>query len=80
MNTTQTITQKDVDIILAHKEQFSKPLITLAELSRLDLPQQELMTNQQFKEAIAELREIERQGHKQQLLMFTDMLYSTDMF
>ena len=80
MNTSQTITQKDVDIILAHKEQFSKLLITLAELSRLDLPQQELMTNQQFKEAIAELREIERQGHKQQLLMFTDMLYSTDMF
>lgn len=80
MNTTQTIAQKDIDIILAHKEQFSKPLITLAELSRLDLPKQELMTNHKFKEAISELRDIESQGHKRQLLLFTDMVYNTDIF
>lgn len=78
MNNTQTITQKDIDIILTHKEQFSKPLITLAQLSRLDLPKQELLSNQRFKEAIAELREIESQGHKQQLLLFTDMVYNTE--
>lgn len=78
MNNTQTIIQKDIDIILTHKEQFSKPLITLAQLSRLDLPKQELLSNQRFKEAIAELREIESQGHKQQFLLFTDMVYNTE--
>lgn len=80
MNTSQTITQKDVTIIKEHKEQFAKPLLLLEKVSRLDLTKQEIMANQMFKEAIAELREIDRQGYKQQLFMFTNLVYNTDIF
>ncbi len=80
MNTSQTITQKDVTFIKEHKEQFAKPLLLLEKVSRLDLTKQEIMANQMFKEAIAELREIDRQGYKQQLFMFTNLVYNTDIF
>ncbi len=41
------------------------PLITLAELSWLDLPQQEIINNQEFKQAVAELREIDKQRQRE---------------
>lgn len=80
MNNTKTITQLDMAIIKAHKEQFAKPLLILEQLSRLDLPQQELYQNQLFQQAITELREIDRQGYKRQLKIFVDMVYGGDFF
>ena len=80
MNTTQIITQQDVAIIKAHKEQFAKPLLLLEKVSRLDLPQKELEQNKDFQWAISELKEIDRQGYKRQLKLFSNMVYGGDIF
>ncbi len=79
MNKTQTITQQDIAIIKAHKEQFVKPFHLLEKLSRLDLPQQELEQNKDFQQAISELKEIDRQGYKWQLKLFVNMVYGGDI-
>lgn len=64
----------------AHKEQFAKPLITLMRLSELHLPQNELEQNADFRQAITELREIDRQGLKQLLFSFTNDFFGVDIF
>lgn len=64
----------------SHKEQFAKPLITLMRLSELHLPQNELEQNADFRQAITELREIDRQGLKQLLFSFTNDFFGVDIF
>ena len=73
-------TQQTPAITTAHKEQFAKPLLTLMRLSELHLTQKELEHNADFQQAISQLREIDRHGHKQQLLSFTNELFGVDIF
>lgn len=73
------MTQQDIAIIKAHKEQFAKPLLLLDRVSRLDLPQQELEQNKDFQRAIEELKEIDRQGYKRQMKLFASMVYGGDI-
>ena len=80
MNTTQTITQQDVAIIEAHKEQFAKPFHLLENVIRLDLPKDEWEQNKDFQQAVSELKEIERQGYKRQLKQFVNLVYDGDFF
>ena len=76
----QMYTQQAPAITTAHKEQFAKPLLTLMRLSELHLTQKELEDNADFQQAISQLREIDRQGLKQQLLSFTNELFGVDIF
>ena len=76
----QMYTQQAPAITTAHKEQFAKPLLTLMRLSELHLTQKELEHNTDFQQAITQLREIDRQGLKQQLLSFTNELFGVDIF
>ena len=55
-------------------KQFVKPLATIMSLSKLDLTEQELLQREDFREVIAELREIARQGKRQEFERFANMV------
>lgn len=73
------MTQQDIEIIKAHKEQFAKPFHLLEKVSRLDLPKEQWEQNKDFQQAIEELKEIGRQGYKRQLKLFANMVYGGDI-
>ncbi len=68
------VTDSDMKIIKAHSSQFFKPVLTVMELSKLHLTEQELLKNEDFKRVISEMREIGKQGYKSQFLLFCNMI------
>ena len=70
----QTKTQIDNEIMKEQNKQFIKPLATIMSLCKFDLTEQELLQREDFREIIAELREIARQGKWQEFEQFAYMV------
>ena len=70
----QTKTQIDNEIMKEQNKQFIKPLSTIMALCKLDLTEQELLQREDFRKVIAELREIAKQGRRQEFERFAKMV------
>lgn len=71
---TQTKTQINNEITKEQNKQFIKPLSTIMALCKLDLTEQELLQREDFRKVIAELREIAKQGRRQEFERFAKMV------
>ena len=70
----QTKTQIDNEIMKEQNKQFIKPLATIMSLCKFDLTEQELLQREDFRQVIAELREIAKQGRRQEFERFAKMV------
>ena len=70
----QTKTQIDNEIMKEQNKQFVKPLATIMSLCKFDLTEQELLQREDFRQVIAELREIAKQGRWQEFERFANMV------
>lgn len=68
----------DIEIIKAHQHEFAQPLWIIMELSRLHLPEAELIKNADFNKAISQMKEIDRQGYKSQFIAFVNIVMGAD--
>ena len=64
------LSQNDIEIIKNHKQKFLEPILTIAQLSKLDLSDAELLNNDYFKSVVSQLTEIDKQGLRPQFDMF----------
>lgn len=64
------LSQNDIEIIKSHKQKFIEPILTIAQLSKLDLSDAELLKNDYFKSVVSQLTEINKQGLRPQFDMF----------
>lgn len=64
------LSQNDIEIIKNHKQKFLEPILTIAQLSKLDLSDAELLKNDYFKSVVSQLTEIDKQGLRPQFDMF----------
>lgn len=64
------LSQNDIEIIKSHKQKFIEPILTIAQLSKLDLSDAELLKNDYFKSVVSQLTEIDKQGLRPQFDMF----------
>lgn len=62
--------KNDIEIIKNHKQKFLEPILTIAQLSKLDLSDAELLKNDYFKSVVSQLTEIDKQGLRPQFDMF----------
>ncbi len=77
LNTLENL-QKDYDIIKSHSHEFLQPLWIMMGLSRLHLPEAELIKNEDFKKAVSQMKEIDRQGYRSQFIAFVNIVLDTD--
>ena len=64
------LSQNDIEIIKSHKQKFFEPILTIAQLSKLDLSDAELLKNDYFKSVVSQLTEIDKQGLRKQFDIF----------
>lgn len=64
------LSQNDIEIIKSHKQKFIEPILTIAQLSKLDLSDAELLKNDYFKSVVSQLTEIDKQGLRKQFDIF----------
>ena len=69
---------RDIEIMKAHQHEFAQPLWIIMELSRLHLPEAELIKNADFNKAISKMKEIAKQGYKSQFIAFTNIVMGSD--
>lgn len=69
-----TILQSDLNIIKAHKQQFLKPLKIIMHLSTLNLTANEIINTKEFKQVVLQLKNIDKQGYKRQLILFCNLV------
>lgn len=60
------LSQNDIEIIKNHKQKFLELILTIAQLSKLDLSDAELLKNDYFKSVVSQLTEIDKQGLRPQ--------------
>lgn len=69
---------RDFDIIREHKHEFLQPLWIIMELTSLHLPEAELIKNEDFKKAVSQMKEIDRQGYRSQFIAFVNIVMGAD--
>lgn len=69
---------RDIEIIKEHQHEFAQPLWIMMELSKLDLSEAELIQNKDFKKAISQMKEIDKQGYKSQFIAFVNIVMGSD--
>lgn len=69
---------KDIEIIKAHQHEFAQQLWIIMELSRLQLSKAELIQNKDFKKAISQMKEIDKQGYRSQFIAFVNIVMDAD--
>lgn len=68
----------DIEIIKAHQHEFAQPLWIIMELSRLHLPEAELIKNSDFNKAVSQMIEIDRKGLRPQFIAFVNIVMGSD--
>lgn len=68
------LTKDDIDIIISHSKEFLEPILTITQLSRLHLPEAELIQNDDFNRVISQLTEIDRQGLRPQFYILVSII------
>lgn len=69
---------RDIEIMKAHQHEFAQPLLIMMELSRLHLSEAELIQNKDFKKAISQIKEIDKQGYRSQFTAFVNIVMGSD--
>lgn len=69
---------RDIEIMKARQREFAQPLWIMMELSKLDLSEAELIKNKDFKKAVSQMKEIDRQGYRSQFISFVNIVMGTD--